>query len=985
MSEDTLFPPYIARPEEEQIRQRLAQVRDEGSSRVVLLYGPGGIGKTYLVREMARAGARDEGASWVGAIDVDDSDYWLLSNLERHVAAQLDPGYRYFDRYRKYLARLPDYAHPHIGRETVVSHLGRIKRVFVDCYTQYVQDTGKTVVIVFDTMEAIRGTYLLVTLTQWMKALPATLFILSGRPTPDHDDYRDPILSEFAGPHQPVPVERIDLKEFVYDDAVKYLNSSEIAGSLSDEEKKKIVHLTRGHPLWLAAAISYLAQRDMPTEASRPAADIERLIPYEGPLGHQGRSLQEEFKRRLVAPYRETDFWHEAIKRLAVLRQAVNEQVWQQLMADVRLPRRVPTLEQTWQELMHQPWIRPRANGRYVTLHDAMAEELAYRIIPLHDQDRQWQRQLWRRAINIYNGMIEDLAPRLDAKQAALDQRLDAMIRPEGEDRAPTPAETTLIQEVAQFDAQKRELNQFKGAHLFYQLLSDFELGCRMFLSLFEEAMDQGDFYGQELFCLEIYRFLPRGTQRYALGDVVGEMIDEFRRWLPAEMPGLYRELGISIAGYLNRAEQQQMAFDLLDSLPMQDASDIDAYRVNILRGNACMRIAGRVKDGEGYFKAALAKARQLTSGDRQKMVAEAQKELGFYFRNEGDWKQADSAYRDARDAIFEVLSARDSDEDREEMASIYNNWAYVKGLNGSYRDGSNLAESAIAVRHRLNKYYDEGISWSVCGEVYRYERQFKNAWEAYSVAEQIFHGARSWTWLGVIYQEQAICLFQAMNDGINLVPDKDPLETAKRLIRLSLDICRDQAVRNYPSALNRAGRIFGQNDPDVGIGYLSDGIDAARRLSDGWFLFANLIEYVELCYRTWVNTRDSGYIDRIASREPDIKHVMDEYEFPDLRGRWFLVQGHLDVHSWLDAEEKDERRLHVALERYRDGFALIAQAYVGSSGASALPGEFNTFTELFSRLPEGVQKEWQNELRRAWHRLPEGSTMLLARLEVLR
>ena len=53
-----------------------------------------------------------------------------------------------------------------------------------------------------------------------------------------------------------------------------------------------------------------------------------------------------------------------------------------------------------------------------------------------------------------------------------------------------------------------------------------------------------------------------------------------------------------------------------------------------------------------------------------------------------------------------------------------------------------------------------------------------------------------------------------------------------------------------------------------------------------------------------------SGYIDRIASREPDIRHAMDEYEFPDLRGRWYLVQGHLDVHSWLDAEEKDERRL---------------------------------------------------------------------------
>ena len=67
-----------------------------------------------------------------------------------------------------------------------------------------------------------------------------------------------------------------------------------------------------------------------------------------------------------------------------------------------------------------------------------------------------------------------------------------------------------------------------------------------------------------------MYRFLPRGTQRYALGDVVGGVIEEFRRWLPAEMPGLYREIGISIAAYLNRAEQQQMAFDLLDSLPMR-------------------------------------------------------------------------------------------------------------------------------------------------------------------------------------------------------------------------------------------------------------------------------------------------------------------------------------------------------------------------------------------------------------------------------
>jgi hypothetical protein len=984
VSEDPLFPPYIARPEEEQIRQQLARVR-EGTSRVVLLYGPGGIGKTHLVREMTRAGARDEAAAWLDAIDVDDSDYWLLSNLERHVAERLDPENRYFDRYRRYLARLPDYTHPNLGSEAVVSHLGRIKRVFVDCYTRFVAGTGKTVVIVFDTVETLRGTYLLVTLAQWMKALPGTLFILSGRPMPDDEDDRDPIKGEFASPYQGLPADVINLKEFAYQDAFKYLNSSGIAGSLSEDEKTKLVYLTRGHPLWLATAISYLAQRDMPEETDRPVAEIERMVPYEGPLELPGKGLQEAFKRRLIAPYRETDFWHEAIKRLAVLRQAVNSDVWQQLMADRSLPRGVPTAAEAWRQLMDQPWVRPRANGRYVTLHDAMAEELAQRIIPMHDQDRHWRREQWGRAIGVYGGKIASLEPRLEAEQAALDERLrvlDATVRTEGEDRTPVPAETALIQDVARFDASKRELDQFRAALLFYQLMSDFEAGCRLYLSLFEEAERRADFYAQELLALEMYRFLPGGMQRYALGDVVGGVIDEFRRWLPAERPGLYRDIGITMAAYLIKDEQPEMAFALLHNLPMADASGVERYSAAILRGNACMRIPGWMRAGEPYFVAALEEATRLTSEDRQKMIAQAQKELGFYFRNEGKWQQADDAYRAARDAISDILAVRGSDEDREEMASIHTNWAYVKGLSGNYRDGSSLVESAIEVRHRLNRYYDEGISWSVCGEVYRYERRFRRAWDAYAIAEQIFHGERSWTWLGVIYQEQAICLFQAVQDGTNLVPGKEPIEQAKRLIVLALDICRDQAVRNYPSALNRAGRIFGAEDPEIGLAYLLDGIDSARRLSDGWFWFANLIEYVELCYRAWVNTGRAGYIDAISRREPDIRQAMEEYEFPDLRGRWYLVRGHLDVHGWLDTA--DERRLDSALNEYRDGFALIARAYVGSSGASALPGEFRTFGELFSRLPPQIRTDWQNELRRAWRSLPEQSTMLLARLEAL-
>ncbi len=492
MNEDISFPRYIPRAEERQIRDIAAQVREDRKSRAILLYGPGGVGKTSLVRELARTSAADERTIWLDPIDIDDSEYWLLSNLERHVAERLDPGNQYFGPYMQYLSRLPRLTRAPIEQETVVSHLGRIKRVFGDCYKSFVEgakeadgskdagSTEKTVVIVLDTVEAIRGMYLLLTLTQWMKALPATLFILSGRPLPGHADSQDPIKNELEDPYQPLPVTPVQLGEFTEKAALDYLDHS-IAARLDPDEKSKLVLLTRGHPLWLAFTISYLGENGMPEEAEAPLEEIRRALRYRGEMSQEGKSLHEAFKRRLVAPYRESDFWHEAIKRLAVVRESVNQPIWQHLMSDRPLPDGVASLEQAWTLLLQTPWIRPRANRRYVTLHDAVAEELAQRIIPLHDQDKQWRKQLWRRALAVYGELTQAREEELAAKQAAVDERLqllDERQQGQGESEPPTAEATAFIQEVARLDAQKRELHQLKAVRLYYQIISDFEAGC---------------------------------------------------------------------------------------------------------------------------------------------------------------------------------------------------------------------------------------------------------------------------------------------------------------------------------------------------------------------------------------------------------------------------------------------------------------------------------------------------------------------------
>src|SRR5262249_54443368 len=152
----------------------------------------------------------------------------------------------------------------------------------------------------------------------------------------------------------------------------------------------------------------------------------------------------------------------------------------------------------------------------------------------------------------------------------------------------------------------------------------------------------------------------------------------------------------------------------------------------------------------------------------------------------------------------------------------------------------------------------------------------------------------------------------------------------------------------------------------------LAQGIEQAEKLSDGWFWFANLIEYAELCYRAWVATGVQRYRDGIDRFAENIGHVMQVYAFPDLRGRWLLLRGHLGIREWMAS--RDDSLLGAALDNYVTGFAQLADSYVGSSGAAAVPGEFQIFGQLFRNLPETVQLEWRRTFRNAWSQLADGS-----------
>jgi len=264
---------------------------------------------------------------------------------------------------------------------------------------------------------------------------------------------------------------------------------------------------------------------------------------------------------------------------------------------------------------------------------------------------------------------------------------------------------------------------------------------------------------------------------------------------------------------------------------------------------------------------------------------------------------------------------------------------------------------------------------------VHRYDGKFRRAWKDYKEAETIFHEFKSWPWLGLLYQEMAICLYYATREGIDL--EENQCARARSLICQSLDICRESAPRAYPSALNRAARIHALTDIDLGLKTLAEGIDEARKIGDGRFLSANLMEYLEFSYRAWTDTGRPAYRDKIAARVPDVTNAITTYGFSDLSGRWELLQGHLLVRDALASGQHED--LDEAVRHYSMGFRKLADKRVGSHGEAAIAREFVRFRKLFDSLPQRVQRSWYEQLLADWSAEdPQQSTSLLARLEEL-
>lgn len=960
MTNVKLFPQYTPRQvEEQQIENIIQEVQRSGISKAILVYGHGGVGKSYLLRNLAKQ-IDVEKTICVGPIDIDDAEYWSITNLSRHIADKLSHS-SYFQEYRGALTSMPNVEKDKMGHETVLAHLRRTKRIFVEDYEKFILESGLTPVLIIDTIEAIRGTDTLNRLLLWLKKLPSTVFVLAGRPIAFDMNFSgiiDPVEKELIEAPA-VPYVKINIKEFTYDESISYLNESAIVANLDENEKEKLAFMSKGHPLWLALSIYYLNTIGIPEEI-----ESVEINTNDTPWPYQNGAAHDAFLRRLVIPYRENDFWHESIFRLGIVRRRVSKNLWKELMADYSLPSDLLSWDDAWRKLLKFPWIRPRANSKYVTLQDALAEELSKRIIPFRDFDKTRRVGMWQKAVADYNLQIFSQEKELQDKEQELDS---ALVKHQSNRNQPE-----LLAKVLEFDKDSFDLFLLKTTRLYYQLLYDYKQGTEQFIILFRDAVDRHRVRFAELLWAEMQRFLPGEYIFDPLEDVVKSEIDGFRKWYTENKEVRYSVLTL-VAKYLYQIGQPEQSVMFLNSLlKICKGNALQEYHILTLRGNAYMRYPGQANNAQLDFEAALKCTRREDTEDSSILESKALGELGYFYRNVGNWKKAGDTYLDALRKV-PITAFKES-------AAIQSQYAYVQALRGLYQDAHELVDSALDIRKTIDDASSIGMTLSVKGEVFRYERRFYQAMQTYWDAEEVFAQLDNWGWLGLVRQQMAICLFQAYQYG-ELFPEyadfDDMLSHSRIIVEDALDYCREYSRRSYPSALNRAGRILGLgfSEHNQALEYLEEGYYEAKDLADGWFMFANLIEFVELCYIALIELGDETYLQKIYDKEKDIEDAYREYQFSDLRGRWGILQGQLAFLKATDSDDNEivNNQLEKSLNLFATGLPLIAHGYVGSHGAIALKSEFNKLEKVLAQLDENKRVEWFKHFDQAWSKHTEG------------
>jgi tetratricopeptide (TPR) repeat protein len=712
---------FVGRSTElEQIRAWLT----DAPAKLVLLTGPGGIGKTSL-----------------------------LSRIEKEYSARQDFIVEYFDLAEQPMTILNQALHltDLLGRENFpqftqkltaldsgldVSASAGLEEDALNTFTKevsnYLQSQHKKLLRIIDTFEIVLkysryGDDWAKGINEKLKDIPGTFFLIAGREKFDDRNVLTETLPMLEETFKKENILHLPLPGFDHSETEDFFAECDSHFMIPQEMRKKLQLLTDGRPILLSLAVEWL-QKDIPLPVliEKSLAELNVLFAVQD----RRDELLNDFEHGLVSKVRQLQTSFD----LAALYMAHIDRRMDSRLLSVLLNVDEDKAEENLAELLQFPFVKEfvGTHPKKCALHDEMRALVRKHAWEHLDPSGAEREKLTRKVIEKY------YLPRIEAFKKKKQDMLQV-------------SQSTLLQDV---ESRKNDLDRWllEAETLSYSLKLGNEEGYKYFDQVYydeertpvrdqiliDELKRAGAYDKDKVALRRADELLRRGQREEARRECLAVLKNE-------KLEDVDRIHGLNVIGMLD-FESAPLSAEIHFKKALELATLKSNIRLQIIVHNNLGRLfrnMSRLDESITHLKAALDLARHSTN-----------LEMGGFIRNNLAWTYRLNGDLDNAEALCSLSIAENRKRGQERpLAYAYLTKADIDRNKGDLQSAEQYAKQALDILGRLEDHEGKIQVYRTLANIFRLLYNYEQAFKYLEEGIQLAHTSNSFSLLASLYQ----------------------------------------------------------------------------------------------------------------------------------------------------------------------------------------------------------------------------------------
>lgn len=675
MSDQDIF---IGRQKELQMIEEI--ITDPADIRHVLpIVGEGGVGKTWLLREIYRR-YTENSSMVIIRIEYGETRFQNLHGAYLHIMEQFEP-YLLESQKREYRVRLSEldrFIVAGLSTESIRQKENEIYQFGIRLINQQMATQNHRILFLIDTVEAMvtteHGVETKARINRLLAQFERSVIIFASRPTENLSRaFADTIGLQDWKTH-----EWYHLQPFSTNEASRYLQEA-LPGEIATDLREKITLLTEGKPVLVAIASEWLRRHmALPSDIDLSLDELRKL---------DEATLRQKRER----------FEFELIESLRMLRQPIDEAILYLAYLDRRYDPRILQLAldiedeaeiaELLAELQTLVFVRKSMTVEGGLLHDEAKRLIRQHAWPSLDPTGEMRQSLAQKVIEGY------YKPEIERLSTIVQQKIGQGIEqkasfPDYEGSILTPDEEWLRWEM-QIEC------------LDYSVRLDDEDGRAYFAQIFEEAYDRRSFLQLDMLMQAIHNIAPPWGKTVSFQVYIARF-----HWVKGE-----------------RSLAEMVAREVLNAPDIRYIDKILA--LDVLSGCTTDPVQ-KVK----YLQEAGELAEALQDNEWHVRILSY---LGVAYRQQGNWNQAEQSYQQA-------LRLINKQQNLTQYANTLNNLAFVLMLKGDLEGADDAAHQSLTIMKKLGNRLALARCYSTLGRTSEEQGKYGEAEWYYEQSVNLFN-----------------------------------------------------------------------------------------------------------------------------------------------------------------------------------------------------------------------------------------------------